>query len=100
MILFKQVGESFRHIEDREWVLLFLETLGVLVGILLAFELQEWGQGRADAAKHRQLIERLFEESETDVTSLRKIRTIEVQMIANERQFATNLSAGKCPPEA
>lgn len=28
MILFKRVGESFRHIEDREWLLLFLETLG------------------------------------------------------------------------
>ena len=44
MILFKRVGDSFRHIEDREWLLLVLETLGVLVGILLAFELQEWAR--------------------------------------------------------
>jgi hypothetical protein len=70
MILFKRVGDSFRHIEDREWVLLFLETLGVLVGILLAFELQEWGQRRSEAAKHHQLMERLFEESEMDVTAV------------------------------
>jgi hypothetical protein len=37
MILFKRVGDSFRHIEDREWLLLCVETLGVLVGILVAF---------------------------------------------------------------
>jgi hypothetical protein len=96
MILFKRVNESFRQIEGREWALLFLETLGVLVGILLAFELQEWAASRSDAAKHRQLIERLFEESEGDVTSLRKIRSVELQMAANERQFAVALSAGQC----
>ena len=44
MILFRRVGEAFRHIEDREWLLLALETLGVLAGILIAFELQLWGQ--------------------------------------------------------
>ena len=45
MILFKRVSESFRHIEDREWMLLSLETLGVLAGILIAFELQQWASG-------------------------------------------------------
>ena len=37
MILFKRVGESFGRIEGREWALLFLETLGVVAGILVAF---------------------------------------------------------------
>jgi hypothetical protein len=81
-------------------VLLFLETLGVLVGILLAFELQEWGQRRSDAAKHRQLMERLFEESQSDVSVLRSFRAVEREMAANERGFATALSAGQCPAEA
>ena len=72
MILFKRVGDSFRHIEDREWLLLVLETLGVLVGILLAFELQEWASNRAAAAKHDEMMDRLFEESEQDVGSLRE----------------------------
>ena len=100
MILFKRVGNSFRHIEDREWVLLFLETLGVLVGILLAFELQEWASQRSEAAKHRQLMERLFEESQTDVTVLRNFRAIQRGMAANERDFATSLSEGRCPAES
>ena len=98
MILFKRVGESFRHIEDREWVLLFFETLGVLVGILLAFELQEWAQRRSDAAKHHQLMERLFEESEFDVMVLRDMRDRLNEMVHREQAFAVELGQGRCPP--
>ena len=100
MILFKRVGESFRHIEDREWVLLFLETLGVLVGILLAFELQEWGQRRSEAAKHRQLMERLFEESEMDIAVIRDIRDTLNQFVSGEKSFALALAKEQCPPDS
>jgi len=100
MILFKRVGESFRHIEDREWVLLILETLGVLVGILLAFELQEWAQRRSEAAKNRQMMERLFEESEQDVATLRNIRDVLLAQSNGDAEFAAQLSAGKCPPKS
>ena len=74
MILFKRVGESFGRIEGREWALLFLETLGVVGGILIAFELNEWASRRTESARHRQIMERLFEESEQDVASLRAMR--------------------------
>lgn len=99
MILFKRVGESFRHIEDREWLLLFLETLGVLVGILLAFELQEWAANRAAAARHQEMMDRLFEEAEQDIGSLRDIRDALLAQSKTEVDFATQLSAGKCPPK-
>jgi hypothetical protein len=39
MILLKRLGSSFGSIGGREWALLFLETLCVLAGILIAFEL-------------------------------------------------------------
>jgi hypothetical protein len=99
MILFKRVGESLKRIEDREWVLLALETLGVLAGILIAFELQQWGANRADAAKHHQLMERLFEESEMDVAILRDMRDSLDGLVAGEKRFAQTLFAGQCPPE-
>jgi len=100
MILFKRVTESFRHIEDREWLLLALETLGVLAGILIAFELQQWGQQRSDKARHHQLIERLFEESERDVASLRGIRDVLRKTVAQETVFGVALGKGQCPPES
>ena len=100
MILFKRVGESFRQIDGREWLLLFLETLGVLVGILLAFELQEWGQRRAEEARHRQLMARLFEESELDVAVLRDMRDLLNGLLDGERKFAAALGNGRCPPQS
>jgi hypothetical protein len=100
MILFRRVGEAFRHIEDREWILLALETLGVLAGILIAFELQEWGQRRSEAARHRQLMERLFEETENDVASIRVMRNVLKPMVEREELFATRIGNGECPATA
>lgn len=100
MILFKRLGESFRHIEDREWLLLALETLGVLFGILLAFELQEWASRRSEAAKHQQLMERLFEETEIDISTLRAIRDVLADDMRREQSFAVALGNGQCPAAA
>lgn len=100
MILFKRLGSSFASIDGREWALLFLETLGVLAGILIAFELQEWASRRADAARHRQLMERLFEESEQDVATTRRLRDVLRKLSGEEAAFATALGRGECPPDA
>lgn len=99
MILFKRVGESFNRIEGREWALLFLETVGVVAGILIAFELNEWASRRNEAARHRQMMERLFEESQLDIISLRRIRDIMRSNVKSEIEFSTLLSKGQCPPE-
>jgi hypothetical protein len=97
MILFKRIRESVGSIEGREWVLLCLETFGVLAGILIAFELQEWGSQRDQAAKHRQLMERLFEESRIDVAVLRDLRDSLQTIVKPEETFATSLGKGQCP---
>jgi hypothetical protein len=100
MILFRRVGEAFRHIEDREWILLALETFGVLAGILIAFELQQWGQQRSEAARHHQLMERLFEETESDVSSIRFMRNVLGPNVKREQAFAARIGRGECPPDA
>ena len=100
MILFRRTGEAFRKIEDREWLLLALETLGVLAGILIAFELQLWGQRRSEAARHHQLMERLFEETESDVASIRYMRNVLGPNVKLEQAFAARIGRGECPPDA
>lgn len=97
MILFRRVGEAISHIEDREWILLGLETLGVLAGILIAFELQLWGQQRSEAARHHQLMERLFEETESDISSIRFMRDVLKPIVEREELFATRIGNGECP---
>jgi hypothetical protein len=100
MIVLKRLGRSFASIEGREWALLFLESLGVVAGVLIAFELQEWGAKRSEAAKHRQLMERLFEESEHDVATTRRLRDRLRDLSRDEVQFVTLLSKGECPPDS
>lgn len=97
MILFSRVRGAFGEIAGREWALLSLETLGVIAGILIAFELNEWAARRNEAARHDRLIERLFEESEMDVSALRRVRDIINQSVKAETKFAVQLSQGQCP---
>ncbi|HXG81949.1 MAG TPA: hypothetical protein VNJ05_09130 [Sphingomicrobium sp.] len=100
MILFSRVRGAFRKITSREWALLSLETVGILAGILIAFELNEWAARRKETAKHRQLMERLFEEAENDVVFLRDTRNAIRQMVATEIEFAKRLNKGECPAES
>ena len=97
-MLFERVGKSFREITAREWALLSLETIGVVAGILIAFELNEWALRRNQSAKHQQMMERLFEESEWDIISLRFIRDILRGQVKMEEEFAAHLTNGRCPP--
>lgn len=97
MILFNRVRGAFGEITNREWALLALETLGVIAGILIAFELNEWAARRNEAARHARLMERLLEESEVDVSALRRIRDIINPYVDAEVKFAVELSQGRCP---
>lgn len=98
MILFRRIGGSFREITSRDWALLTLETIGIIGGILIAFELNEWASRRNEAARHQQLMERLFEEAENDVVFLRDSRDLIRGMVANEIDFTKRLNKGECPP--
>jgi hypothetical protein len=100
MILFKRVRESFRRIEGREWALLGLETVGIVGGILIAFELNEWASRRAAAQKQHELLDRLFDESEATVSFLRRDRDHMDHIVKAETAFATALVHQQtCPPE-
>lgn len=100
MLLFRRVGSAFRGIEGRDWALLSLETFGVVAGILIAFELNEWAADRNEAARHDRLMERLHEESEIDLIVIRSFRDELSAMLDREQAFAVKLAEGQCPPNA
>jgi hypothetical protein len=99
MLLLRRVGDAFRGIEGREWALLALETLGVVVGILVAFELNEWASSRSQTAQHNRLMQRLHEESEIDLIVIRSFRDDLAKMLKSEQAFAVELAVGKCPAD-
>lgn len=97
MILFGRLGNAVRSVEPRDWVLLTLETIAVVAGILIAFELSEFAERRREAVRHDRLMERLFDESEVTVSSIRGTRDIIRSFVDAEMKFAVELSQGGCP---
>jgi hypothetical protein len=101
MLLFERFKQGFVRISSREWILLSLETIGVLAGILIAFALNEWAQQRQASARRLELNERLFEEARLNLSLMRAGRDTMQEATARERAFATALVRdGTCPPEA
>jgi hypothetical protein len=53
----KRLMEALRQ---RDWLGLLFEVLVVTLGVLLAFEIEQWGQQRQRAEQERQFLERLY----------------------------------------
>lgn len=61
-----QVGRLRRLttlLRDRDWVGIAIELAIVTVGILLAFQIDQWGQDRRQAHDERQFLERMWRET-------------------------------------
>ena len=100
VILFSQIRGAIGEIQRREWALLCLETLGVLVGIFIAFQLNEWATGRREASRNREMIDRLFDETQRNISWLREQRTRAETITSNEVKFATELvHESRCPAD-
>lgn len=54
-----RLAEALR---GRDWLGLVFEILVVTVGVLLAFQIEQWGQRRQRASEERQFLERLYRE--------------------------------------
>lgn len=78
----------------------FVGEVGIIVlGILIALGAEQLVSQRNDAAKHHELMQRLFEESENDVMALRSMRDGLKPTIEREQAFAAALGKGQCPAE-
>jgi len=60
-MLLRRVMEN---VKDQNWFAVLLDFFIVIFGILIAFQLQAWGERRAAAARADQSLHQLYEESE------------------------------------
>lgn len=52
---------------DRDWLGIGIELLVVTLGVLLAFQIDQWGQERRQARDERQFLERMWRETSTAI---------------------------------
>jgi len=50
-------------VRDRDWVGVTIEVAVVTIGVLLAFQIDQWGQTRRQAREERQFLERMWRET-------------------------------------
>lgn len=74
VVIWRRLQKAVGGINDTEWAILAVETFGVFLGILLAFQLDGWAESVREAREQQSLMERLLSEAETNVANLRSER--------------------------
>ena len=98
-------GKRFRlqrltdALRGRDWLGITIELLVVTLGVLLAFEIEQWGQRRERAALERQFMEELYADTQSGVTELKGLINVhekvlrEVPMALEARGDAARIGA-------
>lgn len=68
-MIVKRMVESLRR---QDWTMVAIEFMLVVVGVLLGFQINDWGAERSQAAVRHEASERLLEEAERDVAYIRQ----------------------------
>jgi hypothetical protein len=68
-MILKRVSESLKR---QDWTMVAIEFVLVVVGVLLAFQINDWASARSEARARRAATERLLEESERDIAHVKE----------------------------
>lgn len=68
-MIVKRVSQSLKR---QDWTMVFIEFALVVVGVLLAFQINDWGNARSEARARRDATERLLDESERDIAHVKE----------------------------
>jgi hypothetical protein len=72
-------------VRETDWWGVLVELMVVVVGILIAFELSNWGERRQRASQEQHLLQRIEEEARGDYNQLELIRDQHLQSVENYR---------------
>lgn len=79
-MIIKRFAQALRR---QDWFTVFVEILVVIVGLILAFQVDRWWEQRGDRALEAQYIERLIADIEADIEALQfafDVQTVRLQM--------------------
>ncbi len=80
----------------RDWTGIGIEIAIVTIGVLLAFQVQQWGEARQRAKEERQFLERLYFEYQRGVDELRRVNRTHEQVM---RDFRSAFAARDNPAQ-
>ena len=99
LIVLRKIRRAAGRVTATEWLLLAIEALVVAVGILIAFEIEEWAQDRRDERQVERGLVRLFEETQ-DALGVYLTHTYRSIRILNKMSAdAQILQDNRCPAD-
>ncbi|MCM8558341.1 hypothetical protein [Sphingomicrobium sediminis] len=98
--LLRRLRRNAGEIRGPEWLLLGIETIAVIAGILVAFQLQEWATDRREKAQLDRISDGLLEEARTAVALIWQDVEQRQPGIDQGIRVAQMLNAGQCPTQA
>lgn len=79
-------------VQETDWWAVMVEVAIVVLGILIAFQLDAWGDRRAQQRAEQQLWQRLAEETRTDIAALDNVIGEHLESAANYQLLAGAVS--------
>ncbi|WP_343345275.1 hypothetical protein WJT74_12040 [Sphingomicrobium sp. XHP0239] len=97
IVLWRRIRGAVGGIGPTEWAMLAIETLAVVGGIVIAFQLQEWASDRREARQVDRISAALLEEARTATAFIwQNVRSWR-ETIEEGEAVAATLAAGECP---
>jgi hypothetical protein len=97
----QRLGAALSHgrarARETDWWAVLVELVVVVVGILIAFELTNWGERRQRAENERELLQRIEEEARGDYAILKTARDDHLKSVANYRLLIHAINDPRSP---
>lgn len=94
-MILRRISESLRR---QDWLMVAIEFVLVVVGVLLGFQINNWGNERTAEKARAEATERLLDEAEQDVAYLRATVKEQGQRSANMNFALQRIEAGQLAP--
>lgn len=93
-MILKRITQALRR---QDWAMVAIEFVLVVVGVLLAFQINNWGNAQAELDARQKATERLLGEAEEDVAYLRSAVRAQESRSRNLNFALERIEAGQLP---
>ena len=85
------------HVKDQNWFAVALDFVIVVAGILIAFQITEWNEARADRQKEVAFFERVLENLQSDLAEYDSTLTVTEWRMSAINQISREISGEDIP---
>ena len=99
IVILRRIRQAAGRVTGTDWVLVAVEGLLVFLGIVAAFQLQEWAEDRREARQVERLLGQLLDETRTGLQDLIYFNRGGASGVRAMRAAQAELDAGRCPAD-